>query len=397
MNGECEAGPDGPVHLLPETVRRPMTAAGIALGDTARWPFRRRSPSPSPTAIDKAVDYLLRTHDATGRNGCSRGYSLIGGWAPAFPETTGYIIGTLLAYQARSERGGLLERAREMGDWEIEVQGGDGGIMEGMITQVPKNSIAFNTGMVMHGWLDLHEATGDQRYLAAAERGGAFLVRHQSPDGAWRGEHSYAGIPHTYHSRVSWALLRLWEATGDDSFRRTAIRNLDWVLSMQQPNGWFEQCIFRPGQLPNTHAIAYTLRGLLEASQIAGDDRYLTAAQLTSDNLIPEYRALQWLPGRFDRTWRARAWYECLTGTVQLGGVWLRLFEIAGNPTYLEAGTAAVDRAAGRQIQSSRIPISGALAGSFPVYGRYAWLKFPNWATKFLADSLMIRDRCLGR
>lgn len=374
-----------------------MTAARIVLSDAARWPSRRRSPSGSPTAVDKAVDYLLATHDATGRNGCSRGYTLVRGWAPAFPETTGYIIGTLLAFGARSGRQDLVGRAREMGDWEIGVQGSDGGIMEGMVTQVPRKSIAFNTGMVMHGWLDLADATADQRYLAAAEHGGAFLVRHQSPDGAWRGEHSYAGIPHTYHSRVAWALLRLSEATGDDSFRKAGIRNLDWVLSMQRPNGWFEQCIFRAGQQPNTHAIAYTLRGLLESSQITGDDRYLTAVQLTSDELIQRFRELQWLPGVFDRTWRARAWWECLTGTVQLGGVWLRLFEIGGDPTYLEAGLAAVDRAAGFQIQSSRLPISGALAGSFPVYGRYAPLKFPNWAAKFLADSLMIRERCLTR
>jgi hypothetical protein len=379
---------------VPETLRGSLTAARIVFNDTARWPFRRRSPSPSPSAIDKAVDYLLATHDATGRNGCSRGFTLIRGWAPAFPETTGYIIGTLLAFGDRSGRHDLVERAQELGDWEIDVQGEDGGIMEGLVTQLPRKSIAFNTGMVMHGWFDLAEATGDQRYLAAAERGGAFLARHQSPDGAWRGEHSYAGIPHTYHSRVDWALLRLWRATGDDTFRRVAVRNLDWVLSMQQPNGWFEQCIFRPGQLPNTHALAYTLRGLLESSRITGDDRYLTAVQRTTDELIPRFRDLHWLPGVFDRSWRPRAWWECLTGTVQLGGVWLRLFEIAGDPTYLAAGTAAVDRAAGWQVQSSRLPISGALAGSLPICGRYAPLKFPNWATKFLADSLMIRERC---
>jgi hypothetical protein len=382
------------VSSLPETVRGSITAARIVFTDTARWPFRRRSPNPSPHGIDRAVGYLLATHDATGRNGCSRGFTLVRGWAPAFPETTGYIIGTLLAFGDRSGRRDLVDRAREMGDWEIEVQGDDGGIMEGLVTQTPRKSIAFNTGMVMHGWLDLVVATGDQRYLAAAERAGAFLARHQSPDGAWRGEHSYAGIPHTYHSRVDWALLRLWQATGDDSFRQAAIRNLDWVLSMQQPNGWFEQCIFRPGQLPNTHAIAYTLRGLLESSRITDDDRYLAAAERTADELIPRFRELQWLPGVFDRSWRARAWWECLTGTVQLGGVWLRLFEIAGDPTYLDAGTAAIDRAAGWQVQSSRLPISGALAGSLPIYGRYAPLKFPNWATKFLADSLMIRERC---
>ena len=38
------------------------------------------------------------------------------------------------------------------------------------------------------------------------------------------------------------------------------------------------------------------------------------------------------------------------------------------------------------------------IAGSFPVWGRYAPLQYPNWAAKFLADSLMIRaDGLSGR
>ena len=31
-------------------------------------------------------------------------------------------------------------------------------------------------------------------------------------------------------------------------------------------------------------------------------------------------------------------------------------------------------------------------AGSFPVWGRYAPLQYPNWATKFLADALMLYE-----
>ena len=42
---------------------------------------------------------------------------------------------------------------------------------------------------------------------------------------------------------------------------------------------------------------------------------------------------------------------------------------------------------------ASRPDLRGSLPGSFPIYGRYAPLACPNWATKFLADSLMLRDR----
>ena len=52
-------------------------------------------------------------------------------------------------------------------------------------------------------------ASPNERYLEAAVRGGEYLRRHQDDDGAWRGEAEYFQIPHTYCSRVSWALLRL--------------------------------------------------------------------------------------------------------------------------------------------------------------------------------------------
>lgn len=342
-------------------------------------------------AIDEAIGYLCRTHDATGRQGSSRGWSLLFGWTAAFPETTGYIIGTLLA--RADGRPELLQRAREMADWELEVQADDGGIMQGRITQTPRRSIAFNTAMVMHGWLDLHAATGEETYLEAAARGADWLVRAQDADGSWQGAASHNQIPHTYKSRVCWAMLRVAQVTGEDAVRESAVRGLDWVLAQQRENGWFEHCNFEPGTLPNTHGIAYTLRGLLESSALTGDDRYLEAARRGSTALMDRMRSAGRLMARWDAGWQPQARSECLTGTVQLGGVWLRLYELTGEEGYREAGLHAVEQAAAHQHRGRWPDARGALPGSFPVYGRYAPLAFPNWATKFLADSLLVRER----
>jgi hypothetical protein len=377
------------------TPQRLAALAAKAAGDTWRaagGPRRQRREVDS-RALDEAVAWLVRSHEATGRRGSSRGYSLLTGWAPAFPETTGYVIGTLLAYGRPRDREDLIAHARQMGDWELEVQGDDGGIRQGLITTTPVRSIAFNTGMVMHGWLDLHAAMGGSEYLEAARRGGRFLVDRQDPDGAWRGAHSHQGIPHTYKSRVAWALLRLAAATGEDEFRHAAVRNLDWVLGTQRANGWFEHCIFEPGTLPNTHGLAYTLRGLVEGFALVGDQRYLDAARLTSGVLIDELRRRATLPATWREDWTPAARYRCLTGIVQLGGVWLRIHELTGEGRFRDGGLLAVEHAAGHQLRGGRPELRGALPGSFPIYGAYAPLACPNWATKFLADGLMIRER----
>jgi hypothetical protein len=74
--------------------------------------------------------------------------------------------------------------------------------------------------------------------------------------------------------------------------------------------------------------------------------------------------------------------------------VWFRLNQVTGDARFLNAGLKALDEAGCRQ---ARLPeADGALPGSFPIYGRYAPLQFPNWATKFFADSLMLRDDCVA-
>ena len=121
----------------------------------------------------------------TGREGSAKGFSLLRGWRPAYPETTGYVLGTLLEYARRAGgRADLVQRAIEMGDWETRMQERDGGIMEGHVRTVPRRSIVFNTGMVLHGWLDLVEA-GLGGYEEAAARASRFLTANMRGDGTW--------------------------------------------------------------------------------------------------------------------------------------------------------------------------------------------------------------------
>jgi hypothetical protein len=379
---------------------RPAAAAALAGRDGGRMLAAAVLPTPARTAddaLDAAIAWLCRTHDVTGRSGSSKGFSLIHGWLPAYPETTGYLIGTLLACANR--RGGrpdLVDRAREMGDWERDVQQLDGGVREGTVGTAPRRSIVFNTGMVLHGWLDLGQA-GFDSYEAAAAHAVNFLLAHLRADGTWDPDVEYRGLPHTYNARVAWALLRWARTTGDAGAEEAGRRHLDWVVTRQRPNGWFDDCVFRRGTEPSTHGIAYTLRGLLESHALTGEERWLRAVERTSEVLIRKLEVQVRLAAAYDAEWRPAARHACLTGIAQLGGVWLRLYDVAGDPRWLNAGLKAVEQAAEHQERGPWLEIRGALAGSFPVWGRYAPLQYPNWATKFLADALMLHEDALVR
>ena len=94
-----------------DLLRRSAALPALVVGDTAR---RARKASPAETgvpdgALEAAIRWLCLTHDVTGRRGSALAYHLLRGWRPAFPETTGYIIGTLLEHAARTGDESLVD------------------------------------------------------------------------------------------------------------------------------------------------------------------------------------------------------------------------------------------------------------------------------------------------
>ena len=46
-----------------------------------------------------------------------------------------------------------------------------------------------------------------------------------------------------------------------------------------------------------------------------------------------------------------------------------------------------------QDIHTDDLNVRGAIKGSFPIWGRYAPMSFPNWPVKFFIDALTLRMR----
>ena len=102
------------------------------------------------------------------------------------------------------------------------------------------------------------------------------------------------------------------------------------------------------------------------------------------------------LAAAFDHSWKECADYVCLTGCAQLAGIWMRLYRRFGDVRFLNGALKALDLVKNTQILDSPYPgINGGVAGSFPVWGSYIRLAFPNWAAKFLLDGLVYAQDCV--
>lgn len=352
--------------------------------------------------IEAGVEWICHAQDAFNGGGVARSYALIyhpffkrRGWFAPYPETTGYIIPTLFDYARLVNRQEFADRAVRMADWECRVQLDNGAVQGGMIDQPPSPAI-FNTGQVIFGWIRAFQETAQSTYLVSAVKAGKFLVSQQDPDGAWRKSLSDFTMnsrmsSYTYNTRTAWGLMELALVTGDEEFEEAAIRNVEFALGQQLENGWFRSnCLNDPAQ-PLLHTIAYCIRGIMEIGALMKNQEYLARARRAADAVLARQRPDGSLAGRFDEQWEPAVAWRCLTGEAQMAGIWGRLYQLTGQPEYLEGMRRT--NAALRTIQflhTDHPGLYGGISGSHPIQGGYGRFEILNWAVKFFLDAQML-------
>jgi uncharacterized protein YyaL (SSP411 family) len=349
------------------------------------------------TSMKSALNWIVTAHRVCSRRGISKGYDLVRDrWAPPYPETTGYIIPTLLNLSRLYKDQIIAMLAFELADYLMDQAALRGGIVHWQAAGQGE-PIVFDTGQVMFGWLAAFQARQEIRYLNAAQKAGDWLVAIQDSNGAWM-KNQHLGIAKVIDTRVAWALLELYRKLKNDKYRDSAIRNLEWALQQQQSDGWFAHCAFASHDNPLTHTLAYTAEGLLECGLILSESRYINAARLTADAVRMQMRQDGSLPGCFGPGWKPASRSSCLTGICQMVRLWLSLFSLNGQHDYQRAAEAAIRFVTSTQvINTSDEKIRGGIAGSYPIYGSYERFKFPNWAAKFYIDAILTQLQIDGQ
>ena len=351
-------------------------------------------------AVKEGLDWLGRAQDnsATQDGGVARHYSLTHGWAASYPETTGYIIPTILV-QARLRNDSLLRaRARRMLDWLVSIQLPGGGFQGGMVNQTPILPVTFNTGQILMGLAAGMSEFGDA-YCGAMHAAADCLVQSQDADGCWRRHPTpFAGPGEkAYETHASWGLIEAERVAPGRGYAEAALRNVRWALTHQRHNGWFDRCCLDESTQPLTHTIGYVLRGLLEVQGFSGDASLFAAARRTADGLLTAIRRDGSLPGRLDSNWGGSVSWSCLTGNVQIAHSLLILYDETGHAAYRDAAYG-LNRAVRRTLRiDDPDETRGAVKGSFPIDGDYGKFEYQNWATKFAIDSYTAEQQIRAR
>lgn len=343
--------------------------------------------------LTAAIDWLCRAQDLregqADAGGVSAGWSFEDGWLPSYPETSGYIVETFLAASRVLDRPELVDRAGRILDWELSIQNDDGSF-PGHFGEAGSQPVIFNTGQIMHGMVAGYLELGRDECLTAAVRAGHWMLGKQDTDGCWR-RSVHNGIPHTYNTRAAWALLRAGMLSDEQALVGGAIKNMEWALSQATESGWFRQNAFVTDKAPFTHTIAYAMRGLLEGGILAGRDDFIQATVKAARALAAAQRADGGVDGAFADHWQQAGNYSCLTGVAQIALNWQRLRGIGIEGDWQHSiDRALVFMKKNQRVTGSDDPANGSIAGSTPIWGAYSRFEYPNWATKFYADLLLM-------
>lgn len=354
---------------------------------------RTHERQPHRVHLAAAIDWLCRAQDVRDgqpdAGGVSAGWSFEDGWLPSYPETTGYIIETMLAAAELLDRPELVGRARRMIDWELSIQLPDGAF-PGHFGEPGSRPVIFNTGQIMHGMVAGYTQLKLDQCLAAAVRAGHWLADQQDDDGCWR-RFEHNDTPHVYNTRATWPLLATGLLAGESRLVRAAKRNLDWALTQQTESGWFATNAFVPWRSPFTHTIAYAIRGFLESGVLLGEERYIAAALRAGRGMAAVQRPDGWLAGTYRDGWVPDAGYACLTGVAQMSLNWTRLAQHTGAAELRQnARSALAYLKTTHRLDHVDPTVRGGIAGSAPIWGDYSRFEYPNWAAKFFADALMM-------
>jgi hypothetical protein len=349
-------------------------------------------PGIQPT-VSAALAWLCRAQDrsSTRDGGVARHFSLRDGWSSSYPETTGYIVPTMLDCAAAFGDPTLRQRARRMLDWLVKIQLRCGGFQGGQVDATPVAPVTFNTGQILLGLAAGARDFGEP-YTTAMRRAADWLVATQESDGCWRRYPSPFVAPgeKAYDSHTSWGLLEAARVDPNRGYAESALKNVRWALTNQRYNGWVAQCDLSDDDPPLTHTLGYFLRGVLEAYRFSGEADLLTRAKSTADGLRGVLRPDGSLPGRLRSDWSPAVTSVCLTGSVQVAHCWLLLYQFLGDTRYDEAGIAA-NRFVRRCVRvHGDADTRGAVKGSFPISGDYNPYEYLNWAAKFFIDSQLL-------
>lgn len=332
------------------------------------------------------MEWLKQSIAATGGQGSAHSWSPLWGWAKAYPETTGYLIETLVQYANVLQDTSLHDLALRCARWLLSCQLPNGAF-PALLADSQKPS-PFNTAMVLSMVPALPDLWTPADH-ACLRRAVGYLLQNLSPEGAWMRDAYVPGFMPSYYTYAAWRVLQAQPLLQVPEVPEAMHRAMRYYAARFLPNGTVGQWGFRPGAAAFTHTMAYTWQGFLEAGLLLQEPEWVEKTRLGADHLWKEVQHRGRTAGRYGQDGRGDFSFQCVPGQAQLSVLYHRLAALSGEAQYQQAADFFLLEILEAQDFGKKPGRHGGLPGSVPLWGPYLRLRYPNWAAKFFLDALI--------
>ena len=346
-------------------------------------------------AIKFLVDSIDKNYGGS-RAYFSRLYNPFNGWSSMYPETSGYIIPTFLEYGKRFNSDLEKSKAIILADWLLSIQNSDGSFPGLLYTKNNHSKSIFNSAQIIIGLVSIYKYTSSKDYLNALSKCAKWIIENQNNDGSWSKYNYQFGFTPSYYTRVSWPILMASEISADKNLKRAAIKTLELIHDRKLDNAFIKNSGFNKNSYAYTHTIAYVIRGFLESSIILGNEEFKNSAIEWAEVLLRKFELNGKLSGAYYDNYKKIGNFECLTGYCQLAIIWLKIYKINNDYRFVNGALKAIDRVSKFIPNYTLIKKKGGVPGSYPFYGKYMFMRQPNWATKFFIDAILLEEEVLN-
>lgn len=317
--------------------------------------------------------------------GSAKYKTVLGKWSESYPETTGYLIPTLLNGAHILNDDSLKKIALKQINYFISIQQQDGSFKSSKSSTV---SYVFDTAQILLGLIALYEDNTNTTTLRLINNAYFWLIECLDNNGLFVKSNYVENYNPSYYARIVWPMLRSEQLLKCPIHEKTK-QLYSRIVNLKNANYTFKNCSFDGRQYFYTHNLIYTYRGLWESSLMLKDnatqDYIEQGLQFILKNIIAANGRFN---GSYNSDWSPYKKYICSVGNAQLICLMLEIFKKTEDVSYLTNISSVIKPL----INSQRTSLSlnkGAVPSSIPIWGHYQKYKFTNWTQKFYSDALI--------
>jgi len=333
-------------------------------------------------ALQSNLRWIAKSFEVNGLKGSSGKRTVYGRWGAPYPETTGYLIPTLLECSSYNE--GLRDIALAQLSFIKSIQNEDGSFYQAVDNKAP---IIFDTSQIVIGLIALcPEVLKFEDISDVTKQAVVWMQEQLTAEGLFL-EYNYVdNYNPAYYARIAWAMSQ-GEAIFYSKITKKTRTLILRIADLQNEDLMFDYAGFFPEEMPFTHTIAYTLRGLWECALYINDKKLMHKVTDSLDHLSKTLLSKGKAAGRYDTHWQGDYSFICSAGNAQLALLYLRVYERLQNKKFLQVVPLLLKPllAGQRRLSLNK----GAVPSSLPIWGPYQKWSFTNWTQKFYADALV--------